>query len=314
MLKKFIKSAIIFILFIVGIWCIFSAPVVLHLNTLLTALFTAAVTILFAGTFFNRSAMIFLGIIEFTFLLHFVSLTPQQQFKNTRFMRIFAIKPEINFLPNGKFEVINLRDNRYRTVDDYDDNFIRQSFDPAAVEKLDMAVIYWDNMSSTAHIIFNFKFNDGKELALSVEPRTPLNSSREPWHCLCKQQELLFVLGTPRDLMDLRIYHRGEDLYLFQLDFTPDEIRIFLDYVIRKTDKLNRKPEFYNLITRNCITSLIPGLKKIKPGFKGDLRILFNGEFARLLYEEKMLIHRPGESFESLKSRSFRKGKSQGKL
>ncbi len=229
-------------------------------------------------------------------------------------MRSFAVKPEINFLPDGKFEVINLRDNHYRTVDDYDDNFIRQSYDPDAVETLEMAVIYWDNMVIPAHIIFNFKFNDGKELAVSAESRTPIGGSREPWHCLCKQQELLFVLGTPRDLLNLRIDHRGEDLYLFQLDFPPDKIRIFLDYVIRKTDKLYRKPEFYNLITANCITSLIPGLKKARPDLKGDLRILFNGGFARMLYEEKMLIHRPGESFESLKSRSFRKGKSQGKL
>ena len=314
MLKKLLNALIIFLLFVCGAWCIFAVPVVLHLDKWLAYLFAAAVIILFSGTFFNRSAMIFLVIIEFTFLLHFVLLTPQQQFKNTQFMRIFAVKPEINYLPDGKFEVINLRDNRYRSVDDYEDNFIRKVYDPAAVETLDMATVYWDNMSTAAHIIFNFKFNDGKELAVSVEPRTPLNGSREPWHCMCKQQELLFVLGTPEDLLNLRIDHRGEDLYLFHIDFTPDEVRTFLNFIIRKTGKLYHEPEFYNLITRNCITALIPGLKKARPGLKSDLRMLFNGEFARLLYEEDMLIHRPGESFESLKSRSFRKGKSQGKL
>lgn len=313
-MKKILRSLFLLILLLVGIWCAASAPIVLTLPAWAGNLLAGVMVILFIGAFFNRNSALFLAGIELTLLLYFILLTPRQQFKDVEFMRVFAVKPEIKFLPDGRFEVIKLRDNHYRTVSDFDDNFIQRTYDPAKVQELEMAVVYWENMMVAAHIMFNFKFSDGQELTVSVEPRTPVGRSRAPFHCLCKQQELLFVLGTPQDLIDLRVNYRGEDLYLYQMDMSPEQIRIFLDYVIRRTDKLSREPEFYNLISDNCITALMPGLQAACPELKPDMRTLFNGEFPRMLYEQNLLKHRTHESFESLRSRSFRKGISQGKL
>lgn len=313
-MKKIIRILFLIILLLLGIWLAASAPIVLELSGFAGHLLTGATVILLIGAFFNKNARYFLAGIELTYLLYFILLTPQQQFKDVEFQRIFETKPGIEFLSGGKFKVLKLRDNIYRTQNDFDDNFIEDTYDPEKVEALDMAVVYWDNMMAAAHIMFNFKFSDGKELTVSVEPRTPVNRSRAPFHCLCKQQELLFVLGRPRDLIDLRIHYRGEDLYLYHMDMNPNQIRIFLDYVVKRTEKLSREPEFYHLISDNCITALMPGLQKACPELKTDMRVLFNGEFPRMLYEQKMLRCREGESFDSLRSRSFRKGKSQGKL
>ena len=175
-------------------------------------------------------------------------------------------------------------------------------------------MVYWDNQSLVAHTMLNFKFTDGKNLALSVEPRTPVDSDRKPLTCLNKQQELLIILGTPEDLFDLRIKYRKEDLYLYQTNFTPAECRIILEDIIAKVDRLDKNPEFYDLIRANCITAVYPALQKAAPQLKYELRVLFNGLFDRMLFENKILKHNDKESFESLKSRSLTAGKIQGKL
>lgn len=313
-MKNFLHILLLLLLFTAGVWSAAVMSVVLHLPRWMDWVLFTAMIILFAGAFTSRKAALMLAILELSSMVHFMLLTPQEQFADKKFMRIFAVKPAVNYLPDGTFEVINYRDNRYRTMDDYEDNFIRAKFDPAKVEALEMASVHWDNMAIAAHTMFNFKFSDGKELTVSVEPRTPEEWSRAPFHCLCKQQELLFVLGSPQDIFDLRVNYRGEDLYLYQMKMSPAEIRIFLDYVIARADKLAGEPEFYHLLTHNCITALLPGLKKALPELDPDWRIILNGEFPRMLYSRGLLECREGESFESLKSRSFRKGKSQGKL
>lgn len=302
------------LLLLAGIWLFAAAPMLLRIPEIPGIIFRISIILLFIAGFRDKHYHIMLALCELFSLLFFLPLTPQLQFRDREFMRQFAVKPAINYLSDGKFEVIRLRNNRYRTVDDYDENYQNVSFDPAKVSAMDIAMVYWDNQSLVAHTMLNFKFTDGKNLALSVEPRTPVDSDREPLTCLNKQQELLIILGTPEDLFDLRIKYRKEDLYLYQTNFTPAECRIILEDIIAKVDRLDKNPEFYDLIRANCITAVYPALQKAAPQLKYELRVLFNGLFDRMLFENKILKHNDKESFESLKSRSLTAGKIQGKL
>lgn len=320
--KKMIRIVSFFIhllLFAGGIWCIAAVPPVLKLPETLMTIFSIALPVLFAGSFFNRHALILLAAVELTFVWYFVSLTPEKQFTGAKFERVFAVKPAIKYLPDGKFEVINLRNNRYEAdynekSPDYQDVFVNDIFDPAKVVSIQMAQVYWGGMNYAAHTMFNFKFSDGKNLAVSVEPRTPVGVDRKNFTHLCRQHELLIILSVPEDLFELRSRIRGEDLYLYDMNLSPEETRIVLENIIKKVDSLNKNPEFYDLIRMNCITAIFPAFKAAKTDIHVDLRLLFNGFFDRMLFENDLLKHRDGESFESLKSRSFVKGKSQGKL
>ena len=126
--------------------------------------------------------------------------------------------------------------------------------------------------------------------------------------------ELLFILSDPQDLLDLRSRVRGEDMYVFETNFTPLECQAILTGIIGKVYSLYHQPEFYDLIKANCITALLPYFRNARPDLQWDARCLLNGFFDRLLFDQDVLVHHPGESFESLKSRSFIKGKSQGRL
>ena len=305
--------------FTIGIWIVAAMPVVLRLPEYINIIFAAGLAILFlTGSRRRKGGTLILLTVEAAFIIHFAALTPEEQFKDVKFRRVFAVKPAIRYLDKNKFEVINLRKNRYPA--DYDENatycdiFVNEFFDLTKVESMQFITVYWDGMWYAAHNMLNFKFSDGKELTVSVEPRTPVGVDRKPFTCLCKQQELLFILSDPEDLLDLRNRVRGEDMYIFETSFTPLECRKILSGIISKAGKLHRDPEFYDLIKANCITALLPYFRHARPELQWDVRCLFNGLIDRMLFDQNVLARRPGESFESLKSRSFIKGKSQGKL
>ena len=318
-----IKKCLLFILSSVLLLSglLISAGMPLVFRTLppwLITLSTLLFLFLFIAGLWKRRYHLALLIMEAALAGYFVTLTPQEQFKDVEFQRIFATKPQINYLDDDRVEVINIRRNRY--PDDYDergpynDIFVTDTFDLSKVDSVQFASVHWGGMDYVAHTMLNFKFTDGKELAVSVEPRTPVGVDREAFTCLCKQQELLFILSDPEDLFDLRSRVRGENIYIYEMTFTPAESRKLLEFIIARCDDVHKKPEFYDLIKANCITAMLPGFKAARPELQWDARILFNGYFDRLLWEQDVLKCRDGESFESLKSRSFIKGKSQGEL
>lgn len=319
LLKQTGKICLTGALLLLTLWFLPAAHVVLALPEWMDCLFWLIAIILFAGGFSYHAAHKMLAIIAGTFLLYFISLTPRQQFANTKFLRIFAVKPDIEYLADGKFKVLNLRDNRYPVNYDeyapYDDVFRSDlTFDPAKLEKVQLAVVYWEDFFYIAHNMLNFHFSDGKNLTVSVEPRTPEGVDREAFTCLCKQHEVLLILSVPEDLFDLRTKIRGEDLYLYELDLTREEAGKLLDFILKKTRSLARNPEFYHLTAANCITTLWPGFQQAKPEIKCNWRLYFNGFIDRMFFEQNLLKHRKGESFEALKSRSLIPGKSQGEL
>lgn len=316
---KILHAVCFIILLFTGIWMLAAMPVMLKIPGWAMALFAASFLILLLSGIRRRSSLAIVMILELSFAGYCRFLTPQEQFRDVEFRRVFAVKPDVEFSGvDGRFKVINLRQNRYPAGYDedapYDDIFNTVEFDAAKVNSVQLAMVYWDNMDYAAHTMLNFKFSDGKELTVSVEPRTPVGIDRKPFTCLCKQQELLFILGDPEDLLDLRSKIRGEDLYLFETNFTAGESRIILEHILKRVHKLYRQPEFYDLIKANCVTAWLPALKAARPALKWDYRALFNGYFDRLMFEQDTLCPRAGESFESLKNRSFVRGKSCGNL
>lgn len=298
----------------VGVWCAAAAPIVLKLPAPVSWLFALCLALLFFGSFFRWKFLLPLSVIEAAWAIFFLLLTPREQFSGVVFQKVFAVKPSVEYLPGGKVKVVDLRRFRYRTADDFDEIYVSECFDPAKVESADLATVRWGGMDLVAHAMWNFNFSDGKKLAVSVEPRTPVGVDREAFTCLCKQQELLFVLSVPEDLFDLRSKYRGEDLFVYRTVLSRDEAGRFLTAILKKVEKLSREPEFYDLIRANCVTAWLPEFKAIRKDLRCDLRVLFNGNFDRMLFEQGLLVSREGESFESLKSRSFVTGKSGGKL
>lgn len=317
-LMQILRVGIIVLLTLIGIWCFAVMQVAWKLSGTVAVILAISLVVLWLGGFRRNGCLFMLAVFEICFVTWFVTQSAEKHFAGVRFERVFAVKPSINYLPDGKFEVVNLRNNRY--PDDYsekapyEDVFINAVFDPAQVVSVQLAQVYWGGMEYVAHTMLNFCFADGRNLSVSVEPGTPEGVDRKNFTHLCKQHELLFILSVPEDVFELRSRIRGENLYVYDLDFTQEECRVLLEKIVGRVADLSKKPEFYDLIRANCITALLPALKAAKGELRCDMRVLFNGFLAQMLFEQGMLKHRMSESFDSLRARSFVKGKSQGEL
>ncbi len=246
------------------------------------------------------------GIMLFT-MIYFAWLTPSNRFSEVKWQIPWARMPRVEMLPGGMVCISEMRNFRYRTPDDFDVAYTGMNFDPAAVTAVDLAVSHWDGIEAVAHTMLSFEFDDGRHLAVSMETRLPEGAEQGFLPGFFKQYEIIMLLAPEEDLFKLRSNYRQEELYLYRTNATRGQCRELLEMVLRGAASLYETPRFYNSITTNCTTSLMPLLHRINPGLKRDVRLLANGYSDEFLYDLGYLAHREGETFAELKQRSLLK-------
>ena len=259
-----------------------------------------------------RCSWLVLAVAGVGVLVYFLALTPDEVFSETRWQRPWGRCPALTAGADDAVQIRNVRDFAYRSEHDYDVRYTDLEIYPSRIDSVDLAVSHWDELEMVAHTMLRFNFTDGREFVVSMETRLPEGVEQGFLPGIYKRYELLMVIGTSRDLLDLRSKYRGETLYIYRTGATREQAALLLTAVLRRLEKLSRKREFYNSVTSNCTTSLAPLLNLIDPGFEGDLRLLLNGFSDKLMFELGYLKHREGESFGSLKSRSYVPGLSSG--
>ena len=293
-----------------GIWC----WGILHFVIFPQSVFASAVSaaglfLLIAVACFYRHLLWGVWGIEGALLIYFFCLTPAMQFKNVKWQTPWARRPQAEFLENRQIRFTGIRDFQYKSETDYLPRYCDMVVSVEDIQHIDLALSHWDGMESVAHTMLGMHFSDGKYLCLSLETRLPEGIEQSSVGGLFKQYEIIPLLGTRRDIFDLRIRHRGEDFYLYRTTLSKAQARQLLIFLARN---LNSPPRFYNTLTHNCTTALDLFLHIAGSGAVDDIRLLVNGFSDQLLFELGYLCHRRGESFASLKSRSFIPGKSAG--
>ena len=274
---------------------------------------TAAALVIWLGGIVNKGFIYLSAVYIAAVMVFFALITPQQQFAGVTWEPVCAKKARFVKLADGKVELTNLRDFRYRSEHDFDPIYRSEIYDPEKLDSLDIGFSHWDGMDHVAHTLLCFNFSDGKSVALSVEMRCPQGTSREAHTTMFKQHELIYIWAPPQDLFDLRTRYRVvESLYKYRTNATKNEIKELFMRLAERTNKICDQPEFYRLIVGNCTTEWFPVLKSVRPELRADWRVLINGTFDRMLFEQGFLQHRDGEEFESLRARSLVPGRSSG--
>jgi hypothetical protein len=210
--------------------------------------------------------------------------------------------PAFAEIQGSRVTVHNVRNCVYRSSSDFDVRYEDRVVDLDRIRSLDFYVVYWSS-PSICHTMLSFGFDDGRYLCLSVEARKEKGEGYSAIKGFFRQFELVYVVADERDLVGVRTNHRGEQVYLYRLRTTPDEVRgVFLD-TMRRINELKDRPEWYNALTHNCTSNLRDRTAPYARKQVWSWKFLLNGYIDGLVYERGALDQ--SLPFDELKKRSL---------
>jgi hypothetical protein len=196
--------------------------------------------------------------------------------------------------------VHNIRNCEYRCVDDYTVRHYDKTFDLDKIQSVDFIMVPFSNMPAGAHTFLSFGFEGPEYVAISVEARREKGELYTASGGLTRQFELMYIVGDERDLIQLRSIHRLDDVYVYRCVAPRAEVRALFVDMLKRTNQLRKKPEFYDLVTNNCTTNLVSHINNVSPGrVPYTYQVLFPGYSDRLAYD--MGLIKNDKPFEQIK-------------
>ncbi|MEG0024541.1 MAG: DUF4105 domain-containing protein [Akkermansia sp.] len=305
MLKKifnFILSTFLWVLYsLILLWC--GGVIYFNLGWGLIATLSFVILMLVAG-YFRKNILGFYwwtSAIVLFFIGYFSSIIANDEHT---WQTPWSQSPIIE--RNGaKIIIKNIRDFSYKTPENYQVSYVNEEYDPNELVSLDFAVSHWNGIQAIAHTMLSFGFKDGRYLALSMETRLPQGINQGGLPGLFKQYNLICLLAKEEDIFALRSNHRKEKLRLFRLNLTPQQIRtIFMDFV-QKINVLQRTPEFYNTLTANCTTEILPPLRECLNMGVDKWSPVLDGMSNQKAFDQGLLLHQDKETLNDLRERAL---------
>jgi hypothetical protein len=205
-----------------------------------------------------------------------------------------------------KVTVHNIRNCDYRSETDFTCHYYDKTFDLAKLKGVDFYLVYWGS-PKIAHTMMSFDFEGQGNVCFSIETRKEKGEEYSTVKGFFRQYEIIYIVADERDLVRLRTNYRekgkGEDVYLYRLNATPEMTRkIFLSY-LGEVNRLKERPEWYNALTGNCTTSIRQHTMPFNPNHRFNWRMIVNGYIDEMLYERGTLD--TSLPFAELKKRSY---------
>lgn len=178
----------------------------------------------------------------------------------------------------------NVRDFIWQGEADFMPRWESREYDLDQLRTVDLFLSYWGN-EAIAHTLVSFGFADGERVVFSVEIRKEQHERFSELGGFFKQFEMSVIAADERDIVGVRTFERGEDVYLYPIRMKPDAMRrLFVSYV-ETANALVRKPRFYHTVTANCTTIVYRMVRAIVPDLPMDPRILLSGYLPSYLYK-----------------------------
>ncbi len=187
----------------------------------------------------------------------------------------------------------NVRDFRWRTTKDFDENWIDMKFDLNKISKLWFVLEYFEpKRKQMAHTIMVFESEDGERIACSIEVRREKGERYHPLKGLFRQYELIYVWSTESDVIGVRTRCRRKSVtHLFEaIVLGPGNERRMFESYLNRTNKLRISPEWYNTITNTCSTNIVRHVNEVYPGrVPRTMAILLPGISPRILKKNNLV-------------------------
>ena len=167
----------------------------------------------------------------------------------------------------------NVRNFDWRSETDYTSRWETRHYNLKHLVSADLILSYWMG-PHIAHTLVSFGFDDGQQLAFSMEIRKERHESFSAIGGFFRQFEQVIIAADERDIIRTRNNARHEDVYLYRLSMSPEQLRtLFLGY-LEAAETLRTEPDFYNSLTSNCTTIVFDLARQIAPELPLDYRAL----------------------------------------
>ena len=214
--------------------------------------------------------------------INYLELEPSN---NRRWEKSVARKPSVNISGNS-VKIGNIRNFFYKTEQDFIPKYYTATYDLRKVSSVDMLVSYWSS-KDIAHIMTSFGFDDGRQLAFSIETRKEEHEQYSPIAGFFRNYELVYVAADERDLIGLRtkIRQPNEQVYLLRLATSRKRSRLLLEQFLKKAKELETEPTFYDTLLTNCTTQVFYHSHVNNPLLKFNWKVLLSGHIPEYLHE-----------------------------
>ena len=227
-------------------------------------------------------------------------------------------------IKGNKLTMHNVRNFDYRSETDFTERWETRYYDLSKLKSVDLFLSYWGS-SHIAHTIMSWGFENGDQLAVSIETRKDKTQEYSAIKGFFKQFTLAYVAADERDLIRLRTNYRKEDVYLYRFQNTPiSRARVLLESYIKHMNHLKDKPAFYHALALNCTSAIRLHAQAINPrALPTDWRLIANGHLDEMLYDLKRIridipfselrqLSHINQRAANLQSKSFSQGIREG--
>ena len=191
---------------------------------------------------------------------------------------------------SDRVRLYNIRDCEYRTEEDYDVRHFDREILLSNVQSVDFIVVPFKETPMLAHTMLSFGMANGEHLVFSVEARLQKGQSYAAIGGALNAFELIYVVGTEKDLIRLRTDVRKVDVYLYPILASPAQVQKVFVAAVARVNEIARQPEFYDTLTNNCTTNIVDLINELRPGaIPQDIRVLLPGHSDRLAYDLGLL-------------------------
>lgn len=177
----------------------------------------------------------------------------------------------------------HVRNFDWRSESDYSPRWEVRHYDLDRLMAVDMLLSYWTG-PAIAHTLVSFGFDDGSQVAFSVEIRREQDEQFSELGGFFKRFELSIIAADERDIVRVRTNVRREDVYLYRVALAPAAQRSLFLAFIAEANQLAAQPRFYNTLTVNCTTLIYQMMTRIVPGLPLDYRLLLSGYLPGYVY------------------------------
>lgn len=219
-------------------------------------------------------AVLFLGVVVW-----WLSIAPSHH-RNWR--PEVAVMPRA-FIDGDRVRLTGVRDFDYRTRNDFTVRYEEREVQLSHLVGLDFYVSYFME-GPVGHTFLSFMFDNAPPLTISIETRPEVGEGFAPIASMFKQFELIYVVGSERDLVGVRTNHRQEPTYLYRLNTSAEDARRLLLVYLTRINELADQPEFYHLLSNSCTINIVRYANAAGRAGRLDIRHVFNGLFDSYLY------------------------------